>query len=233
MYCTGGIRCERATALLKYKMEKDPNVKDLGIKGVFQLQGGIDKYFKEFPDGGYWKGKNYVFDKRFAHKPPAQDALPLDAVMPLGKCEACNEPWDKFRGKRRCPTCGVPSLICRACWQADEDGTKPLDPSVRCDLCREQNIRSKRDLRATEMQQIQQYEKRMQGQGLLKPAMSAGASLKAPPAADNPNQTTRLSIRNLCRNQTTQESLLDFFPEITHIVWRMDHRTQQWHDREK
>lgn len=57
MYCTGGIRCERASALLKYKMDTDPDVKDLNIKGVFQLQGGIDKYFKEFPDGGYWKGK--------------------------------------------------------------------------------------------------------------------------------------------------------------------------------
>lgn len=51
MYCTGGIRCERASALLKYKMETDPEIKALGIQGVFQLQGGIDKYFKEFPDG--------------------------------------------------------------------------------------------------------------------------------------------------------------------------------------
>lgn len=59
MYCTGGIRCERASALLKYKMETDPEIKALGIKGVYQLQGGIDKYFKEFPDGGYWQGKNY------------------------------------------------------------------------------------------------------------------------------------------------------------------------------
>lgn len=40
MYCTGGIRCERASALLKYKMETDPEIKDLGIKGVYQLQGG-------------------------------------------------------------------------------------------------------------------------------------------------------------------------------------------------
>ena len=60
MYCTGGIRCERATALLKYKMENDPEIKNLGIQEVYQLQGGIDKYFKEFPDGGFWKGKNYV-----------------------------------------------------------------------------------------------------------------------------------------------------------------------------
>src|SRR6056300_1751938 len=70
---TGGIRCERASALLKYKMETDPEIKALDIKGVYQLQGGIDKYFKEFPDGGYWQGKNYVFDKRFAHAPPKID----------------------------------------------------------------------------------------------------------------------------------------------------------------
>jgi predicted sulfurtransferase len=43
MYCTGGIRCERATALLKYKMEHDPEIKNLGIQEVYQLQGGIDK----------------------------------------------------------------------------------------------------------------------------------------------------------------------------------------------
>ena len=66
MYCTGGIRCERATALLKYKMENDPEIKDLGIQEVYQLQGGIDKYFKEFPDGGHWRGKNYV--SHFLHK---------------------------------------------------------------------------------------------------------------------------------------------------------------------
>ena len=34
-----------------------------------------------------------------------------------------------------------------ACWKANEDGSKKLDPTVRCDLCREQGIRSKRDLR--------------------------------------------------------------------------------------
>ena len=56
-------------------MDRDESVRTLGIKGVYQLQGGIDKYFKKFPDGGYWKGKNYVFDKRFAHAPPKIDGL--------------------------------------------------------------------------------------------------------------------------------------------------------------
>lgn len=45
-------------------MENDPDIKDLGIQEVYQLQGGIDKYFKQFPDGGFWKGKNYVSRRR-------------------------------------------------------------------------------------------------------------------------------------------------------------------------
>ena len=64
MYCTGGVRCERASALLRHKIETEDDVSNLGIKGVYQLQGGIDKYFKHFPDGGNWAGKNYVFDSK-------------------------------------------------------------------------------------------------------------------------------------------------------------------------
>lgn len=62
----------RATALLKYKMENDPEIKDLGIQEVYQLQGGIDKYFKQFPDGGFWKGKNYVSMKGLPACPPPE-----------------------------------------------------------------------------------------------------------------------------------------------------------------
>lgn len=78
----------------------------MGIKGVYQLQGGIDKYFKQFPQGGMWKGKNYVFDKRFAHAPPAveavrranekkqNDEIPTNATPEImGECESCSKPW--------------------------------------------------------------------------------------------------------------------------------------------
>jgi UPF0176 protein len=56
MYCTGGIRCERASALIR----------SLGHDNVFQLKGGIHKYLEEFPEGSesQWSGKNYTFDKR-------------------------------------------------------------------------------------------------------------------------------------------------------------------------
>lgn len=54
MYCTAGVRCERASAFMRNK----------GIQNVFQLEGGIHRYLEAFPeDGGYWIGKNYTFDK--------------------------------------------------------------------------------------------------------------------------------------------------------------------------
>lgn len=43
MYCTGGIRCERASAILVEK----------GLDKVFQLEGGIHRYLDAFPEGGW------------------------------------------------------------------------------------------------------------------------------------------------------------------------------------
>ncbi|RLN30566.1 rhodanese-like domain-containing protein 6 [Panicum miliaceum] len=54
MYCTGGIRCEMASAYIRSKGE--------GFENVFQLYGGIQRYLEQFPDGGYFEGKNFVFD---------------------------------------------------------------------------------------------------------------------------------------------------------------------------
>jgi predicted sulfurtransferase len=58
MYCTAGVRCERASAFMRNK----------GVENVYQLDGGVHRYLDAFPkDGGYWVGKNYTFDKRFSH----------------------------------------------------------------------------------------------------------------------------------------------------------------------
>lgn len=54
MFCTGGVRCERATAVL--------NVKGVAQE-IYQIEGGIQRYTEQFPDG-YFRGKNYVFDGR-------------------------------------------------------------------------------------------------------------------------------------------------------------------------
>jgi hypothetical protein len=215
---------------LKYKMETDPEIKDLGIQGVYQLQGGIDKYFKEFPEGGYWKGKNYVFDKRFEHAPPKIDGELHgkadkqkktgleEREETMGKCEACQKPWDMYRGKRRCPTCGVPSLICRECFLADKDGRKKLSREVRCDLCIEQGITSKRQIRQKDEDEIHEYERNMLQKGLFKPEEEAEL-------APNPDNVTRLQLKNMCRKKMDESTLMETLPGITHIVWKTDRKS--------
>ncbi len=57
MFCTGGIRCEKATSLLQKK----------GINGVCHLKGGILNYLEKVPDkDSRWKGECFVFDQRVA-----------------------------------------------------------------------------------------------------------------------------------------------------------------------
>ena len=52
-YCTGGIRCEKAAILMR----------EQGLENVYQLEGGILKYFEE-TDGAYYRGGCFVFDER-------------------------------------------------------------------------------------------------------------------------------------------------------------------------
>jgi UPF0176 protein len=55
MFCTGGIRCEKATALAR----------EIGLDQVFHLRGGILKYLEEVPeDESLWRGECFVFDER-------------------------------------------------------------------------------------------------------------------------------------------------------------------------
>ena len=220
MYCTGGVRCERASALLKYKMDHDPDIKKLGITGVYQLQGGIDKYFKEFPDGGYWEGKNFTFDKRFSHAPAMLEGTDITDAVVMGKCEACKKPWDKYKGKRRCPTCGVPSLICKDCMIADKSGIRKLDRTIRCHLCVEENITSKYQIRVRDQREEEEYEQKLQEKGLT--------VLRDKEMAPNPEGITRLAIKNMCRKQMDEASLMATLPGITHIVWKTDRTSQQF-----
>lgn len=123
MYCTGGVRCERASALLKTKYGSS-------IQDIYQLKGGIEKYLQEYSDGGYWEGKNFVFDKREAIGVGCKDGvggilLPkktkknktstLEDQNILGVCCACSIPWDRYIGKKKCDMCGVPVLLCDSC----------------------------------------------------------------------------------------------------------------------
>lgn len=77
MYCTGGIRCERASAYLKSK-----NI----AKEVYQINGGIHRYIEAYPDG-YFRGKNYVFDGRVSVR--VNDNI-------LSQCEWCKKACDDY-----------------------------------------------------------------------------------------------------------------------------------------
>ncbi|MGE3847529.1 MAG: rhodanese-related sulfurtransferase [Gammaproteobacteria bacterium] len=75
MFCTGGIRCEKASAWLVIQ----------GVE-VYQLAGGILRYLEEVPaDRTRWQGDCFVFDERVAVGP---DLLPADYVA----CHACRRP---------------------------------------------------------------------------------------------------------------------------------------------
>jgi UPF0176 protein len=79
MYCTGGIRCEKASAYFKHK----------GFKDVNHLQGGIIQYAQEVKQLGIeskFKGVNFVFDERVGER------ITNDV---LSKCHQCEEPCDR------------------------------------------------------------------------------------------------------------------------------------------
>ena len=78
MYCTGGIRCEKASAYLKHK----------GLKNVYQLEGGIIEYSRQVKEkklNNHFLGKNFVFDERRGER------ISDDIVS---NCHQCGEPCD-------------------------------------------------------------------------------------------------------------------------------------------
>ncbi len=76
-YCTGGIRCEKATAYMK----------QVGFNNVFQLKGGIIEYVNEFP-GQEFEGSLFVFDDRLV--------ADTGSEKKLGKCKICNKPCNDY-----------------------------------------------------------------------------------------------------------------------------------------
>jgi hypothetical protein len=91
-----------------------------------------------------------------------------------------------------------------------------LGKEVRCDLCVEQGITSKKDLRKKDESEIQEYERRMAQKGLLNPNKASHP---------NPEGVTRVFLKNMCRKNMDETTLLETFPGITHIVWRTDRQT--------
>lgn len=73
-YCTGGIRCEILSVLMRNR----------GYKEVYQLDGGIVKYGEKFGDDGFWEGKLFVFDDRM------QMGF-SDKAEDIASCEQCGK----------------------------------------------------------------------------------------------------------------------------------------------
>ena len=96
MFCTGGIRCEKASAFLEKK----------GFKNVFQLKGGIINYLKKIKkEESLWKGQCYVFDNRVSIK---HGLIPGSFSM----CSGCRKPISlkdkkskKYEEGVSCPNC--------------------------------------------------------------------------------------------------------------------------------
>lgn len=96
-YCTGGIRCEILTPLMKNR----------GFKDVYQIDGGIVKYGEKFGDGGLWEGSLYVFDDRMGMKFS-------DKAVDIGECVHCGHKTSNYQN---CvlKSCNDLVLICENC----------------------------------------------------------------------------------------------------------------------
>ncbi|MGH7196684.1 MAG: rhodanese-related sulfurtransferase [Candidatus Saccharimonadales bacterium] len=108
-YCTGGIRCEALSALMKNR----------GFKEVYQIDGGIVKYGEKYGDDGLWEGKLYVFDGRlvtqFSQK--AKD---------IGHCIRCDAKTSNFENCANM-ACNNLVLICEGCHIKTQTCSKECD----------------------------------------------------------------------------------------------------------
>lgn len=105
MYCTGGIRCEKATAWMIYN----------GFKNIYHIEGGILGYVHDAKKNGLpilFQGKNFVFDHRMSEK--ISDHI-------LSFCKNCNQPADTYINCQynschllfiQCPTCSISLKKC-------------------------------------------------------------------------------------------------------------------------
>ena len=98
MYCTGGIRCEKASAYMLHQ----------GFKNVFHLEGGIINYANKIKEEGLqsgFKGKNFVFDERLGEK------ITEDIIA---KCHQCGKPCDTHTNCKN-DACHLLFIQCTEC----------------------------------------------------------------------------------------------------------------------
>jgi UPF0176 protein len=110
--CTGGIRCEKATCLLKKE----------GFEKVVQLKDGIHTYMQEFP-GAHFKGTLFVFDNRMN-----TDVVEIADREIIGRCEYCSTPCEKFYSDDSVrPSKKV--ICCENCFSEHSDRLRSCQPA--------------------------------------------------------------------------------------------------------
>lgn len=101
-YCTGGIRCEVLSSLMKNR----------GFKDVYQMDGGIVKYGEQYGDEGLWEGSLYVFDNRMGMKF-------TDKAKDIGECIHCSAKTSNFENCAL-KSCNDLVLICENCMEDEQ-----------------------------------------------------------------------------------------------------------------
>lgn len=112
-YCTGGIRCEVLSMLMKKR----------GFKEVYQIDGGIVKYGEKYGDDGLWEGSLYVFDDRMG-------TAFSDKAADIGECSHCG---GKTSNYENCAdkSCNDLILICENCSPSRKYCTRHTTAAVK------------------------------------------------------------------------------------------------------
>ena len=98
MYCTGGIRCEKASAYFKHK----------GFEKIYQLEGGIIEYARQVEEQNLenkFRGKNFVFDERLGERITEEV---------IAKCHQCGKPSDIHKNCKN-DACHILFIQCEEC----------------------------------------------------------------------------------------------------------------------
>jgi UPF0176 protein len=101
-YCTGGIRCEVLSVLMKNR----------GFKEVYQIDGGIVKYGEKYGDSGLWEGSLHIFDDRMSHKFS-------DKAKDIGQCVHCASHTSNYENCADV-SCNRLVLICDNCKEKEQ-----------------------------------------------------------------------------------------------------------------
>ena len=126
MYCTGGIRCEKASAYYKHK----------GFENVFQLDGGIIEYARQVNEQGLenkFIGKNFVFDERLGER------ISNDIIS---QCHQCGKPCDSHTNCKN-DGCHLLFIQCEECAEKYEGCCTP-----ECQQIAQLPVEEQRKLRA-------------------------------------------------------------------------------------